>query len=79
MIEESSEQPSQTNEPASTASPDDMAAALADMKASSQAMSAAIDAAGITPNTLAGSHNRATSDEHDHDAAQPTTEEGSQG
>ncbi len=77
MIEESSEQSSQTNESASTASPDDMAAALADMKASSPSMSAAIDAAEITPNTLASSHNRATSD--DHDAAQPTAEEGSQG
>lgn len=77
MIEESSEQASQSNEPASTASPDDMAAALADMKASSPSMSAAIDAAGITPNTLAESHDRATSDEHD--AARATTEEGSQG
>lgn len=77
MIEESSEQSPQTNEPASTASPHDMAAALADMKASSPSMSAAIDAAGITPSTLAGSHDRATSDEHD--AARPATEEGSQG
>ena len=77
MIEESSEQSSQTNEPASAGSPDDMAAALADMKASSPSMSAAIDAAGVTPDTLAHSHDRATSDEHD--AAQPATEEGSQG
>lgn len=77
MIEESSEQPSQTNESASTASSDDMAAALADMKGSSPSMSAAIDAAGITPDTLAGSHDRATAGEHD--AVRPATEEGSQG
>ncbi|MGH3973190.1 MAG: hypothetical protein ACRDS9_07685 [Pseudonocardiaceae bacterium] len=77
MIEESSEQSSQTNEPASTGSPDDVAAALADMKASSPSMSAAIDAAEITPDKLTGSHDRATSG--DHDAARATTEEGSQG
>ncbi|MDQ4093107.1 MAG: hypothetical protein M3143_06805 [Actinomycetota bacterium] len=77
MIEESSEQSSQTNEPASEGSPDDMAAALSDMKASSPSMGAAIDGAGITPNKLADSHQRATSDEHD--AARSTAEEGSQG
>ncbi|MDQ4010935.1 MAG: hypothetical protein M3228_09620 [Actinomycetota bacterium] len=77
MIEESSEQSSQTNEPASTGSADDMAAALADMKGSSPSMSSAIDAAGITPDKLAESHDRAT--ENDHDPAQATTEEGSQG
>lgn len=77
MIEESSEQSSQPSEPASTGSADDMAAALADMKGSSPSMSAAIDAAGITPDKLADSHGRATPGEHD--AASSATEEGSQG
>jgi hypothetical protein len=77
MIEESSEQSSQPTEPASTGSPDDMAAALADMRGSSPSMSAAIDASGLTPDKLADSHGRATAGEHD--AAPPATEQGSQG
>ena len=77
MIEESNEQSSQANEPASSASADDMAAALADMQASSPSMKAKIDAAGVTPSTLAGSHDRATSDQDD--PAPPATEEEKQG
>lgn len=69
MIEEGGEQLPQESEPTSPTS-DDMAEALKAMKASSPSLGAEIDAAGVTPDELAGAHERATPD--DPDAAQPT-------
>lgn len=50
-----------------------MAEALKAVKASSPSLGAAIDAAGVTPDELAGAHDRATSDEPD--AAKPAPDE----
>lgn len=75
MIEEGAEQPPQQSEPASATS-DDMAEALAAVKASSPSLGAAIDAAGVTPGELAGAHDRATSDEPD--AAKHSPDEGAE-
>lgn len=73
MIEEGREQVPQESGPTSTTS-DDMAEALNAVRASSPALGAALDAAGVTPGELADSHDRATSDEHG--AAKPTVDEG---
>lgn len=75
MIEEGGEQLPQESAPESTTS-DDMAEALQAMKASSPSLGSAIDAAGVTPETLAGAHERATPDEPD--AAKPTLDEGAE-
>ncbi|MGH3811292.1 MAG: hypothetical protein ACRDUV_02395 [Pseudonocardiaceae bacterium] len=73
MIEEGGEQLPQESEPTSTTS-DDMAEALKAVKASSPSLGAAIDAAGVTPDELAGAHERATPDEPE--AAKTTPDEG---
>ncbi|MGH4007171.1 MAG: hypothetical protein ACRDTH_03200 [Pseudonocardiaceae bacterium] len=69
MIEEGGEQLPQESEPTSTTS-DDMAEALKAVKASSPSLGAEIDAAEVTPEKLAGAHERATPDEPD--TANPT-------
>ena len=69
MIEEGGEQLPQENDPTSPTS-DDMTEALKSVKASSPALGAKIDAAGVTPDELAGAHERATPDEPD--APNPT-------
>lgn len=73
MIEKGGEQLPQESGPTGTTS-DDMAEALNAVRASSPSLGAALDAAGVTPDELADSHDRATSDEHD--AAKPTLDEG---
>ncbi|MGH3886770.1 MAG: hypothetical protein ACRDSZ_09405 [Pseudonocardiaceae bacterium] len=44
------------------------------MRTSSPSLGAAIDAAGVSPDELAGAHGRATADESD--AAKPALDEG---
>ncbi|MGH3934596.1 MAG: hypothetical protein ACRDS1_06415 [Pseudonocardiaceae bacterium] len=64
MIEKNTDPADQA--PADTsATPGDMAAALDAVRASSPALGAALDAAKVTPDDLAGAHDRATSEEHD--------------
>lgn len=73
MIEESEGQLPKGSEPTSATS-DDMAEALNAMRTSSPSLGAAIDAAGVSPDELAGAHDRATADESD--AAKPALDEG---
>lgn len=56
-----------------SATSDEMAEALDSMKSASPSLAGTIDAAHVTPEGLAGSHDRATPDEHD--AAQSATGE----
>jgi hypothetical protein len=72
MIEEGREEAPQKSGGTST-TPDDMAKALDAARASSPSLGAALDAAKIAPDELAGAHGRATSDEHG--AAEPALDE----
>jgi hypothetical protein len=75
MIEEDREEAPQKSGVTSTTS-EDMAKALDAARASSPSLGAALDAAKIVPDELAGAHARATSDEHD--AAEPALDEGNE-
>jgi hypothetical protein len=71
MIKEDRDEISQEND-ATTITSDEMSEAFGAMKAASPSLAGALDAAGVSPGGLAGSHERATSD------AAPAEDEGNE-
>lgn len=65
MIEEDEDRGQPEESAAASATPAEMAEALDSVKSEAPSLAGAIDAAHVTPEGLAGSHDRATTDEHD--------------